>query len=153
MTHLKPLDNQRSHEYINQTMAKLKNRQVLQIYQALLRLDPGLDPQNKGKSAFIFKAKVAYTLARNFRNIRPVIDDLERIRVETFKKYQPSLEVETLTGEAARKFSVDFGEVLNEEVEFTFVKIDVNDLELDKNTINVDILAELMDVIIIGEIT
>lgn len=136
------------------TMAKVKlsNKQLLTIFQVLSKLDPGLDPQNRTKSAFTFKAKASYVLARNFKRLRGIVDDLEKIRVDTFKKYRQG-EEETLSGENAKQFTAEFQEVLDETVEFDFYTIDVNDLELDKNHVNMDVLSELLDTIVIGEIT
>ena len=131
---------------------KLTNKQLLTIFQVLAKLDPGLDPQNRTKSAFTFKAKVSYALARNFKKLRSVIDDLEKTRVDTFKKYRTG-EEENLTGEPAKKFTAEFQEVLDETLDFDFHTVDVNDLELDKNHVNMDVLAELLDTIVLGEIT
>jgi len=131
---------------------KLSNKQLLTIFQVLSKLDPGLDPQNRTKSAFTFKAKASYVLARNFKRLRGIVDDLEKIRVDTFKKYRQG-EEETLSGENAKQFTAEFQEVLDETVEFDFYTIDVNDLELDKNHVNMDVLSELLDTIVIGEIT
>lgn len=131
---------------------KLTNKQLLTIFQVLAKLDPGLDPQSRTKSAFTFKAKVSYALARNFKRLRGVIDDLEKTRVDTFKKYRVG-EEENLTGDAAKKFTAEFQEVLDETLDFDFHTVDVNDLELDKNHVNMDVLAELLDTIVLGEIT
>ncbi len=132
---------------------KLTNKQILNVFQVLAKLDPGLDPNSRTKSAFTFKAKVAYALARNFKRLRAVVDDLEKVRVDTFKKYRTKEDEEQLTGEAAKKFTAEFGEVLDEVVEHEFYTIDVSDLELDKNHINVDVLSELLDTIITGEVS
>lgn len=130
---------------------KLTNKQILTSFQVLSKLDPGLDPNSRTRSAFAFKAKVTYALARNFKKLRSVVDDLEKTRVETFKKYRQG-EEENLTGEAAKKFTTEFQEVLDEPAEFDFHSIDINELELDKNHVNMDVIAELLDTIIIGEI-
>ena len=133
-------------------MAKVTNKQVLALTQLISKLDPGLTPENRAKSAFQFKAKVTYGLARNFKHLRAVVEDLEKARLETFKKYRVGDE-ETLTGEAAKKFQAEFQEVLDEEAEVKFHQINVADLELDKNFIAAEVLAELLDTIVIGEVT
>lgn len=125
------------------------NRQILQLQQLLGRLDPGTS-DNRAKSAFSFKAKVAYAFARNLKRLKNVVEDLEKTRVDTFKKYRVG-EEETLTGEAAKEFNKEFGEVLDETVDFKFHSVDINELELDKNNVNTEILAELLDTIVVGE--
>lgn len=139
---------------VTTTMAKVKltNKQLLTIFQVLAKLDPGLDPQSRTKSAFTFKAKASYALARNFKKLRGVVDDLEKTRVDTFKKYRQG-EEETLSGENAKQFTAEFQEVLDETTEFDFHTVDINDLELDKNHINMDVISELLDTIILGEVT
>lgn len=132
---------------------KLTNRQILNTFQVLAKLDPGLDPNSRTKSAFTFKAKVSYALARNFKRLRGTVDELEKVRIETFKKYRSNENEEQLQGEAAKKFTAEFSELLNEEVEFDFYTVDVADLELDKNHINVDVLSELLDTIVVGEVS
>lgn len=131
---------------------KLTNKQLLNVFQVLAKLDPGLDPNSRTKSAFTFKAKVAYAFARNFKRLRATVDDLEKVRIDTFKKYRTS-EEEQLTGDAAKKFTAEFGEVLDEVVEYEFYPVDVTDLELDKHHITMDVLSELLDTIITGEIS
>ena len=132
---------------------KLTNKQLFNVFQVLAKLDPGLDPQSRTKSAFTFKAKVSYAFARNFKKLRAIVDDLEKTRIETFKKYRTKEDEEQLTGEAAKKFTAEFGEVLDETIEFDFHTVDIGDLELDKNHINIDVLSELLDTILTGEIS
>ncbi len=135
-------------------MAKIKttNKQLFNTFQALSKLDPGLDPKSGAKSAFNFKAKVSYALARNYKRLRGVVDDLEKARVATFQKYRSEAQEETLKGDAAKKFTAEFTELLDSETDFEFYTIDAVDLELDKNNINVDVLAALLDTIITGDI-
>lgn len=132
-------------------MAKVSNKQILNIFQVLSKLDPGLDEKNRTKSLFNFKAKASYALARNYRKLRSTVDDLEKVRVDTFKKFRTG-EEETLTGDNAKKFNVEFTELLETQVDFTFYTVEVADLELEKNSITVDVLAELLDTIVVGEV-
>ena len=131
-------------------MAKITNKQLLAVFQILTKLDPGLDANNRTKSQFEFKAKVSYGLARNFKNLRAVVDDLEKVRVDTFKKYRTG-EEETLNAEAAKKFNKDFSEVLEDTVDFPFHAININEFELDKNHVSTEVLGELLDLVITGE--
>lgn len=132
---------------------KLTNKQLINVFQVLAKLDPGLDPQSRTKSAFTFKAKVSYAFARNFKKLRAVVDDLEKVRIETFKKYRTKEDEEQLTGDAAKKFTAEFTEVLDEVVDHEFYQVDAADLELDKNHINLDVLSELLDTIVTGEVS
>lgn len=132
-------------------MAKVTNKQILMLFQVLSKLDPS-DSTNRTKSAYQFKAKVVYALARNFRRLKQVVEDLEKSRLVTFKKYQIDNE-ETLMGDAAKAFNKDFNELLETTVDFEFLTINIQDLELDKNSISMDVIAELLDYIIVGEIS
>lgn len=133
---------------------QLKNKQIIALFNAMSKLDPTLDKDNpnKGKSTFTFKAKASYALARNYKKIRGIVEDIEKTRVETFMKYSNG-ETDKLTGEAAVKFAKEFNELLEQTSPVELHTIDVNDLELDKNPVAItDLLSELADVMVVGEV-
>ena len=128
----------------------LTNKAVIELFQALTKLDPGLEDY-KAKSAFSFKAKVIYSLARNFKTLKYVAESLDIARIATFKKYQVGEEL-TLQGEAAANFTKELNEVLDQLVTLPLHQVDVNDLELDRNKVTVEYLGALVDTIVIGEL-
>lgn len=125
-------------------IVNISNRQVLTLLQILIKLDRS-DPKESVKNRF--SAKVIYALAKNCRQLRSHAEDLEKTRVATFKKYQQQGE-ETLTGEAAKKFQAEFGQLLDEKIPITFYTVSIDDLDLNTNQIPIDVLTELLGTIV-----
>jgi hypothetical protein len=136
---------------------KITNKQALTLYQALNRLDAGDAPGSsngqagKARSAFSFKGKATYAFARNLKRLKAIVEDLEKARVETFKRHRQG-EEESLTGAAAAAFTIEFQEVLDTVNEVEILQIDVADLDLDRNPVAADVLAELLDTVVTGEL-
>lgn len=131
----------------------LTNKQALSLYQALFRLDPP-DTQgqpSKNRPSYLFKGKATYAFARNLKKLKSVVEDLEKVRVELFKKHRTG-EEESLSGAAATAFTAEFQDVLDMKQDIALLQVDVADLDLDRNPVPADVLAELLDAIVTGEI-
>lgn len=130
---------------------KLKNYQVLSLFQALTRLD---DPDSGKKDVksepavkFKFKATVLYALAKNHRKTKNAVEDIEKTRSRLFKKYQSDNEDE-LKGDKAKEFVNEYNAFLEESTDLDVFQINVDDLELDKNSIPIQIMSELVGTVI-----
>lgn len=114
--------------------------------------DAATSETNKAKLPKMnFKGKVLYALTKNYKKLDSIFEDVEKTRVTLVRKYNPDNK-EQIPDENRNNYTKEIIELLDEVENIEFHQIDVNDLELDKNQIPVQMLSQLMDTVVAGEL-
>jgi hypothetical protein len=135
---------------------KIKNSRLAGIHNALIKLEePGKD--REGRPVYpIYQepGKVRYNLARTMANLKDRYEVLEKCRTDLMtslldqqKKKHSDWNDERnsrLEGEFAQTFLLEFNKVLDQEEEIEIRPVKIEWLDLDKNSISWDIIADLI---------
>jgi len=131
---------------------ELKQHQVISLFQALGKLDSGgTDGKPTNVSNFKFKASAIYGLSKNLRKLKTAVEDIEKARVATFKKYQDTPDQESLKGDALQKFVKEYNDFLDTSTTVNLYSIKLSDLDLDTNKVSIPVLSELLDTIVVDD--
>lgn len=121
---------------------------ALSLQNALQRLE---SPAAPGKSEFAFPGKVILAIARNLRLLKPISDDLEATRLALIKQFTPAGAAGVPEDKIAA-FRAEWEAILGTETDIELKTIAVDALNLDTNRIRSDILADLLDTIVTGDL-
>ena len=122
---------------------KVKRSEILMLNNALAQLDN--TASDKETVAYKFSAKVMYSLYRNLTKVRQMVEDIEKIRLATVKKYIKE-------GDRLLAIKICLSLVLNHtfiegEEEVSLEKVRTSEFDLDKNSIPLYVLANLSIII------
>lgn len=123
---------------------KVKRSEILMLNNALAQLDN--TASDKETVAYKFSAKVMYSLYRNLTKVRQMVEDIEKIRIATVKKYIKEGE-QAVSDKDMPKFSAEWHTFIEGEEEVSLEKVKLSELDLDKNSIPLYMLANLSIII------
>lgn len=84
-------------------------------------------------------AKISYRMTRLVKLIKGELQDLEEVRVELVKKHGIQTEQGIVVKENIEEFNKDFNEILDEEIEITFIPVNLSSIG-EKNLSALDML-------------
>lgn len=129
---------------------KLTIKTALILQNALQRLEAPATGTT-GKSEFAFPGKVIYSIARNLTLLKPMAEDLEKSRLAIIRQLTPE-GAAGVPEDKIPEFRAEWDAILATETDIALKTIAIGDLNLDANRIRSDVLAELLDTIITGEL-
>jgi hypothetical protein len=135
---------------------KFSNIQILTIANAIRKLDPvfiaAANPTEQAKEVqnFKFDGEVIYSLAVTLKNIQPIVENVDKVRLSLIKKYDLDNKKNANYNKNHASFVDEYTRILDKQEEVEILTIKKDDLNLKENKIPITVLSDLLGSVIIN---